>query len=284
MEQPSDTLWVGDLPGTIDEEQVKAVLGVYGNVVRVKMLNVSNGKAACIAELDNISEAKFIVENLNGNVPQGLSQPIVVRFKKNQGQSYVEPSFKPNIVGGNFGKANGSTTGGDGLCPYGSPARKGSDYGSQAGKGSGYSCQAGIGGGAGKGESGIPWGTTCDIRTLLVGLKECGTFPTVAKEEIAQLYIAGLPRDTTDLELYQLFTPFGCPIAWNGVKAMIGNDGMCTGSGFVDVMDYVSAERAMNALHGTVMPDGKLLKVQFKRTRAAAECPALPPVIAAASV
>uniref|UniRef100_A0A7S1MH96 RRM domain-containing protein n=1 Tax=Alexandrium catenella TaxID=2925 RepID=A0A7S1MH96_ALECA len=109
--------------------------------------------------------------------------------------------------------------------------------------------------------------TTCLMDDLLTGFSKGGVFPHVERSTIVQLYVSGLPADTSDLDLYRLFAPFGCPIKPDGVKAMARPDGSCTGVGFVDVCESGAAEAAMGALHGIVLPDGSQLRVQPKRNQ-----------------
>mmetsp|Transcript_19852 Transcript_19852/g.45217 ORF Transcript_19852/g.45217 Transcript_19852/m.45217 type:complete len:82 (-) Transcript_19852:37-282(-) len=49
----------------------------------------SKGKPsqAAIVEFAEISEARWVVENLNGNIPQGLSEPVTVNFKRERQSS-----------------------------------------------------------------------------------------------------------------------------------------------------------------------------------------------------
>eukprot|EP00972_Heterocapsa_arctica_P089463 13189359-Heterocapsa_arctica.AAC.1 len=81
-----------------------------------------------------------------------------------------------------------------------------------------------------------------------------------------QLYIRNLPSDTTDLDLYELFSSFGA-IAPRGVKAMTGPDGVCTGIGFIDFLNTdgpQAAQAAIMTLNGTQMPDGSILSIASK--------------------
>merc|ERR1719217_354158 len=60
--------------------------------------------------------------------------------------------------------------------------------------------------------------------------------------EESSIYIAGLPEDTTDLDLYKIFAVFGS-IHINGVKTMRSEDGKtCKGIGFVNYIDAGSAQ------------------------------------------
>merc|ERR1740129_1308911 len=64
-----------------------------------------------------------------------------------------------------------------------------------------------------------------------------------------QCFVKNLPADTSDLDLYRLFSPFGA-IAPSGTKAMLDDSGACKGFGFVDYMDAISAEAAISTLSG----------------------------------
>merc|ERR1719191_59310 len=80
------------------------------------------------------------------------------------------------------------------------------------------------------------------------------------------LFIAGLPADTTDLDLYKIFGSFGA-IPPRGVRAMLGDDGMCKGFGFVNYVEAGAMEAAMMTLNGTTLPNGKTLTVQPKGSK-----------------
>merc|ERR1711953_635259 len=79
------------------------------------------------------------------------------------------------------------------------------------------------------------------------------------------LFVGGLPPDTTDLELYKIFSPFGAT-APRGIRAMTHEDRVtCKGFGFVNYLDASSAQMALATLNGTQMPDGTRLKVNVKQ-------------------
>merc|ERR1719330_2288984 len=64
-----------------------------------------------------------------------------------------------------------------------------------------------------------------------------------------QCYVKNLPADTSDYDLYKMFSPFGA-IAPSGTKAMLDDSGACRGFGFVDYMDAISAQAAIESLNG----------------------------------
>merc|ERR1711920_538491 len=108
--------------------------------------------------------------------------------------------------------------------------------------------------------------SSCDVRQVISGLMKqlpgCGQ----KKPEENCLYVQGLPTNTTDLDLYQLFGPFGA-IPAHGVKAKLETDGSCAGCGWVDFNDPAHAQTAADFLNGLVLPDGCVLKVMKKRPK-----------------
>ncbi|CAE7861434.1 gnt1 [Symbiodinium microadriaticum] len=78
------------------------------------------------------------------------------------------------------------------------------------------------------------------------------------------LFVGGLPEDMTNLEMYQIFAPFG-PIAPRGATALLDKEtGKCTGIGFVNFMEKDAAERAIRVLNSFPFLDGSWLTVKKK--------------------
>merc|ERR1719262_1338546 len=105
----------------------------------------------------------------------------------------------------------------------------------------------------------------CSIRTLVKGLTDAGALPggPRAENDANTLYVAGLPFDTTDTDLYKIFAPFG-PI--KQATAMLDRDtGMCKGTGFVNMMEPNGTNMATQTLNGTMLPDGTWLTVKVKQ-------------------
>merc|ERR1712156_996415 len=80
-----------------------------------------------------------------------------------------------------------------------------------------------------------------------------------------QLYVRGLPPDTTDADLLEIFSPFGA-IPPRGVKAMQGEGGMCSGIGFIDFVEKDHALTAISHLNGAFTPEGNSLFVCLKNS------------------
>lgn len=239
MAAPSDNLFISDLPADVDQAQVQEIFGAYGNVTSSKVLP-GQGKNAALVRFMSVEEATWVVDNLNGNIPQGLTTPIQVK--------YANPPGSKGPKGAKGGMGNWLPNGKGGDDRY-SPYGKGGTNGPQGGF-------KGADKGAGKGDS--------TIKVLKKGLQMAEALPGGKwQNDAGAIWIGGLPTDTTDLDLYHIFAPFGS-IPSNGVRAMLNEDGSCKGYGFVNYIDPAVAENVITTLNGTQLPDGSLLQVKVK--------------------
>jgi hypothetical protein len=102
-------------------------------------------------------------------------------------------------------------------------------------------------------------GSGCaDIRELIRGYSTVLELP-----DENTCCITGLPWNSTELDLYKLFGQFGA-IPSTGVKVMTGQDGYCTGIGFVDFLERAAAEMAIVTLNGVQLSDGSIICVGQK--------------------
>eukprot|EP00928_Gymnodinium_smaydae_P081385 TRINITY_DN64920_c0_g1_i1.p1 TRINITY_DN64920_c0_g1~~TRINITY_DN64920_c0_g1_i1.p1 ORF type:complete len:366 (-),score=58.69 TRINITY_DN64920_c0_g1_i1:75-1172(-) len=83
---PSDNLYLQGLPAELDDAQMRAIFNQYGTVRDVKLMPPSPGKPDLVAllRMSSVEEAKWIVDNINGNIPSGLTTPIRVQFSRSQ--------------------------------------------------------------------------------------------------------------------------------------------------------------------------------------------------------
>jgi len=118
MAVPNTNIFISDLPAEVDDAKLAEVFGQYGTVTWSKVM-ASKGKptSAAIVEFSDVAEAQWVVDNLNGNLAQGISTPINVMFKR-------EKSKGDGKGMGGYGKAGGKswTPGGKGCSPYGKGA------------------------------------------------------------------------------------------------------------------------------------------------------------------
>lgn len=252
---PSDNLYVTDLPAGLDEESLREIFSAYGQITQCRVLTSATpgqGKCAALVRFTSEDEATWVVENLDGNIPQGLTEPIGCRYADT-------PEMKAQRQRG-YGKYAGAGRDEGRITPYG--GGKGAlagGYG-KGGKDKGSDKGGGRGGGKGVGKTGV-----CNIRVLHDGLLQAKALPGGpgwVNDENA-LYIANLPVDTQDVDLYRIFAPFGA-IAPKGARAMLNPDGSCKGFGFVNFLEAMAAQSAVMTLNGTWMPDGTTLIVRTK--------------------
>mmetsp|Transcript_724 Transcript_724/g.1792 ORF Transcript_724/g.1792 Transcript_724/m.1792 type:complete len:242 (-) Transcript_724:75-800(-) len=226
MATPSARVFIADLPEGTGEEGVKTIFGAYGNIKYVKYMD---GKNCAIVEFQSEDEATWIVENLNGNLAQGLSTPVNCK--------YANPQGGGGGGGGAWTPAGGKGAGGN---------NRWEPYGGGGGKG---------GKGDGKGGS---------IAVLKKGLQKAGVLPGGRwTNDQGALYVRGLPADTTNADLYEIFSPFGA-IPAQGCWAMTAEDGTCKGYAFINFIKDEDAQNAIATLNGTMMPDGSTLEVKPK--------------------
>jgi len=72
----STTVEVRDLPEAIDSATILSVFGAYGEIHSHELLG--GGKARIVFGTHEM--ARWMCDNLSGNIPQGLTDPIVVEF------------------------------------------------------------------------------------------------------------------------------------------------------------------------------------------------------------
>mmetsp|Transcript_111095 Transcript_111095/g.324964 ORF Transcript_111095/g.324964 Transcript_111095/m.324964 type:complete len:237 (-) Transcript_111095:136-846(-) len=221
---PSERAYITGLAKDIDADKLKEVLGAYGTIKEAKV--TSPGIA--IVTFASIDEAKWVVDNLDGNMPEGIKEPIAVKFAN------------PQRGGWGQGGQGGGGWKGERSSPYG-------------GKGGG-------------GDSGGKGGSIQMLKTSLINMNILpGGKSSKGRSDAQQLYVKGLPPDTTDSDLHDIFGPFGA-IPPRGVKATLTPEGQCTGVGWVDFVEEAKAAKAAEALNGTMLADGSSLRVYVKNS------------------
>mmetsp|Transcript_11391 Transcript_11391/g.28749 ORF Transcript_11391/g.28749 Transcript_11391/m.28749 type:complete len:280 (+) Transcript_11391:104-943(+) len=245
---PSDNVFVGDLPESMTAEECEAVFQAYGSVVSCRMLPPKGHftKPSALVRFGSVEEAQWVVESLNGNLAEGLEEPVVVRFANAPGTGGKGPSSGFSQQG-----------------PYGKGSQGKGFAGALATANGGKGGAGGYGKANGKSAGGKVGPRPQSVFTLYGAIKKAGLLGphTVPKE--CTVYVKNLPLDASDIDLYKLFAPFGA-IAPTGVKAMMDPDGTCQGIGFVDYIDPNCAQTAITTLNGFALPDGSCLHVSGK--------------------
>eukprot|EP00439_Symbiodinium_sp_Y106_P035192 s3990_g4.t1 len=164
---PSETLFVTGLPMDCTNEFCNEIFSQYGTVKTTTVLPVSPGKtkAAAFVIMTNVEDAQWIVDHVNGNVPQNLTAPVSVVFATPR-DKMASPMGKGMMMKGSMMKgaspmAMKGAMGGKGATGAAMGGAYGGYESSGAGMGGGYggydSSGAGIGGGYG-GSWGGSWG------------------------------------------------------------------------------------------------------------------------------
>jgi len=84
---PSDNLYVTGLPPNYTKEQTKDLFSWYGNVVSACVLKTDGrtddgmGESIAMVRMSTVEEASWLVQNLNGPIPEGLQRALSVRFE-----------------------------------------------------------------------------------------------------------------------------------------------------------------------------------------------------------
>lgn len=245
-EQPNDTVYASDLPDDFDDKMLKESFGGYGTVTWSKVMSKSFGAGqaktiAALVQYASVEEAVFIIENPD---VLGMTPAPKLSFHTKKAKS------------GGKGGGGGANSWGRGGSPMASPVvvphiLPTGAY--QAVSGSAYS---GKGGG---GQQGFG-----DLTLAKKGLGRGNALPgNQWSNDEGAVFVGGLPPGATDLDLYEIFSPFGA-IPPRGVKVMKSGGGTCSGIGFVDFIDPACAQAACATLNGYQAPDGITLQVRLK--------------------
>merc|ERR1712194_454763 len=82
----SDRLFMTGFPSEITEEEITSVFSQYGQVTLVKKLPSQAGKmdAAALVKMGDVTQAKWLVDNVSKNIPTGLSTPVTIVYAENK--------------------------------------------------------------------------------------------------------------------------------------------------------------------------------------------------------
>jgi len=255
---PSERVYMTGLPEGVDQAKLLQIFGAYGTIKDSAQISAT----AAILKFATLEEATWFVNNLNGNMPEGLTTPVTVQFARppraarDVAGSKAWPAITTSVGGVNRAVNRGVSSGWAAkTSSIGGVSWSAGPYGNKSSTAKGTGAQA-------KAYS------TSPVQLLKTALESSGALPggqagKGERPETQQLYISGLPPDTKDGDLYDLFGPFGA-IPFRGVKAMLGPNGQCIGIGFVDYLDEACAARAVQVLNGTVLPDGTQLHLHQK--------------------
>lgn len=206
MAVPSANLYVRDLPEGSTEEVVHEIFGNYGNVVSVKVLGTGH---SAMVKLSAVEDAQWVVENVSGNIPQGLDVPLIIRFANAPGEK-----GKGGKGGGGAWGAGGAAWGGDG-GEAGNGAANGGWGATNAQKAQAWTQKAqGMVKEEGAGNRYAPYGAA--------GGAAAGGGAEVPSNN---LYVKDLPEGTDEATVREIFEQYGtvvqCKVLGQGFSAMV---------------------------------------------------------------
>jgi len=250
-EGANDNIYVADLPGDVTDTLVQQVFGSFGTIVGIRTMQAKydGQKGAALIRFASAEEAALVVESCRMTTPAGLAEPVTARFADQKG-SGKGGGKGGGFAGGGYGQEMFGGKGGAASGPYGSA---GGDFGQQ------------FGGGGNRTKS------MSDITAVIKELTRSKTLPVDTDQPTEHsLYVMGLPVNTTDADLYRLFSPFGA-IPLGGIHArQEQGKGCCSGVGFVTYCCAESATQAMATFNGMVLHDGIALNISYKVKRQSA--------------
>mmetsp|Transcript_112432 Transcript_112432/g.350390 ORF Transcript_112432/g.350390 Transcript_112432/m.350390 type:complete len:288 (+) Transcript_112432:44-907(+) len=230
-----ERIYIKGLPPGMTDDAVHQIFAAYGTVNDSKVL-VANGKSSdgqgqsvAIVRMGTVTEAAWLVENVHGNIPQGLVSPVEITFAS----SSRSPQAASNTRSSPY----------KGGC---APVQAGS-YGTVPALPPPVMPQVHGGGKGGPGSDSL-------VPNMRLMMQQSGPNAT--------LYIKGLPMGADDLYLYKAFAPFGCVLS---AKA-IAKDSYVIG--FVHYASEDQAQGAIASLNGLTLNDGATLQVAVKTAKA----------------
>jgi len=248
---PSERVFVSGLNPGLVPDRLKEIFGPYGTLKEVRNLPTIN---SCILVFETLDEAKWMVENLDQNMPEGLDTPITVMYAHPPAPAGpVKPlntwsDVATRMPGGVSGIRPGVTR------PVANAAP--GLFRMMSGDANALAVAHALG----------PLsGAVNSIDLLKRSLLAFGSLPVSEgiRPPSCQLYVRGLPSDTTDADLLEIFAPFGA-IPPRGVKAMLNAQGLCTGVAWVEYVHEADAKAALQTLNEKVWSDGSCLRIHVK--------------------
>ncbi len=238
-------LYIAYLPKTFTQADLDTYFSVHGKIITSKILtDTSTGlsRGAGFVRYDRHTEAESAISALNGTLLPGCTQPILVKFA-NQKTAGSNISNNTTVPSGMVGS---------GAIPPGMvvPAtRRGNPTFNPSGTGGPIRHTP----------------LAPNMRFNPVSVMPAASLATLAAAAGAPqgycIFVYNLPETSEDSLLYQLFGPFGAIMS---VKVIKDSTGKCKRFGFVNMLTYEDAYRAIIALNGYEI-EGRALQVSFKK-------------------
>merc|ERR1719221_1308938 len=109
--RPSTSIYIEGMPAEMDESQVKIIMEPYGSLKAAKRIN----QTLWMLTFEAAEDAQWLVENLNENIPQGMSIVVKVRFAQLGPAQSQGVGFAGGMAGGFRATPYGGAHAGQGM-------------------------------------------------------------------------------------------------------------------------------------------------------------------------
>lgn len=247
-QQANDTVFASNLPQEFDDAMLQESFGGYGTIAWCKLMPGNPGGRkimAALVQYSSVEEAQFIVEN-----------PHVLGIEPAPRLSYHVKKPK---------SGKGAAKGGGGAAAAAPYVRPGGFAGGKGGNPGAAAYAANGGGQQNFGGVQQNFGGGSSMSSVKKGLKGGHLLPASqwSSADEGAVFVGGLPAGATDLDLYEIFAPFGA-IPPRGVKVIPASGKSAGCIGFVDFIDPACAQAATATLDGFTAQDGTALQVRLK--------------------
>ena len=80
IDTPGTRLLVAGLPPDISSERASSILARYGRLNRCQVFRRTTHASAAFVFINSIEDAKWMMDNLNGNIPIHMTTPVTIAF------------------------------------------------------------------------------------------------------------------------------------------------------------------------------------------------------------
>ncbi|XP_052121032.1 ELAV-like protein 3 isoform X4 [Frankliniella occidentalis] len=261
-------LYVSGLPKSMTQQDLENLFSPYGRIITSRILcdNMSGlSKGVGFIRFDQRMEAERAIQELNGTVPKGSTEPITVKFANNPSNNnkampplaaYLAPQAARRF-GGPMHHPTGR------FSPYGLPLWP--DTRDSSGLGSGKSFLGANSQSTGKTMLAINKGLQSRYSPLAGDLLGQSMLPGNSMSGSGWcIFVYNLAPETEENVLWQLFGPFGAVQSVKVIRDLQTNK--CKGFGFVTMTNYDEAVVAIQSLNGYTLGN-RVLQVSFKTNK-----------------
>ncbi|XP_043670233.1 ELAV-like protein 1 isoform X5 [Vespula pensylvanica] len=256
-------LYVSGLPKNMTQQDLENLFNPYGRIITSRILcdNITGlSKGVGFIRFDQRVEAERAIQELNGSVPKGSSEPITVKFANNPSNNKAIPplAYLAPQATRRFGGPIHHPTGRFRYIPL-SPLSS-----------------------TGKAMLAINKGLQRSLQTVLIpSRKNTSRYSPLAGDLLANsmlpgnamngsgwcIFVYNLAPETEENVLWQLFGPFGAVQSVKVIRDLQTNK--CKGFGFVTMTNYEEAVVAIQSLNGYTLGN-RVLQVSFKTNKSKA--------------